>query len=47
MLSGLLQRIDAALEADSAEFATASNVPQTTVDDDGEVEFDFGPSLET
>jgi cell division protein ZapA len=47
MLSGLLTRIDAALEADSAELATIPQPPaHNPVDDDAEVEFDFGPGLE-
>lgn len=47
MLSGLVARIDAALEADSAELAAApaTNEPKADRDED-EVEFDFGPGLE-
>jgi cell division protein ZapA len=47
MLSGLLARIDAALEADSAEL-TAIPPPRdaSSEPDEGEVEFDFGPALE-
>jgi cell division protein ZapA len=47
MLSSLVARIDAALEADSAELAAAPPVTESTADlDDGEVEFDFGPGLD-
>jgi cell division protein ZapA len=47
MLSGLLERIDAALEADSAELATVPPPLEANADlDDAEVEFDFGPGLE-
>ncbi len=47
MLSGLLARIDAALEADSAELATTPPAPELTAgQDEAEVEFDFGPGLE-
>src|ERR1700733_7154321 len=45
MLSSLVSRIDAALEADSAELAAcrpSSNAPV----EETEVEFDFGPGLE-
>lgn len=49
MLSGLLSRIDAALEADSAELATRPAASEVAMgsDDDAEVEFDFGPTLDT
>ena len=47
MLSSLLTRIDAALEADSAELAAT---PQPSIAspslDEAEVEFDFGPAPE-
>ena len=47
MLSGLLARIDAALEADSAELKTVpSPRDASSQPDEGEVEFDFGPALE-
>ena len=47
MLSGLLVRIDAAMEADSAELTAASQPAAAVADlDDTEVEFDFGPTLE-
>jgi cell division protein ZapA len=47
MLSGLLERIDAALEADSAEPATVPPPLEGNANlDDAEVEFDFGPSLD-
>ena len=48
MLSGLVARIDAALEADAVEIAgTAIVVAGRSSDDaEGEVEFDFGPGLE-
>ena len=45
MLSGLVSRIDAALEADSAELATEPP-PSETSADEPEVEFDFGPGLD-
>jgi cell division protein ZapA len=45
MLSSLVSRIDAALEADSAETA-ATPPPAEVSPDDAEVEFDFGPALE-
>ncbi len=47
MLSSLVSRIDAALEADSAELA-AIPVPAalSAHSDQAEVEFDFGPGLE-
>jgi len=47
MLSSLVSRIDAALEADSAELAAAppaTGSKQTA--DEAEVEFDFGPAPE-
>ena len=47
MLSGLLARIDAALEADSAELTAAPPPSATSMQpDEGEVEFDFGPVLD-
>src|SRR3954468_7364086 len=46
MLSGLVSRIDAALEADSAEAAEAPPAQPSAHSDEAEVEFDFGPSLE-
>jgi len=46
MLSGLVSRIDAALEADSAEAAEPATPQPGAVSDEGEVEFDFGPNLE-
>ena len=47
MLSSLVSRIDAALEADSAELAAAPAAPAPRVDsDEAEVEFHFGPGLE-
>jgi cell division protein ZapA len=47
MLSGLLTRIDAALEADSAELAaTPSPSAVSANSDEAEVEFDFGPTPE-
>ena len=45
MLSSLVSRIDAALEADSAELAAAP-APASSDLDESEVEFDFGPTLE-
>ncbi len=46
MLSSLVSRIDAALEADSAELVAAP-APAPPADlDEAEVEFDFGPGLE-
>ncbi|MEO8906034.1 MAG: cell division protein ZapA [Polyangiaceae bacterium] len=46
MLSSLVSRIDAALDADSAE-AAEPPVPTPSVQrDDTEVEFDFGPALD-
>jgi len=45
MLSGLVSRIDAALEADSAESATPPE-PTEANSDESEVEFDFGPGLD-
>ena len=47
MLSGLLGRIDAAMEADSAELADAQPAVADADLDEAEVEFDFGPVLET
>jgi cell division protein ZapA len=48
MLSGLLSRIDAAMEADSAELAADAQPAAADADlDEAEVEFDFGPVLET
>ena len=47
MLSSLLQRIDSALEADSAEVAAAPSAAVAPTEDSSEVEFDFGPSLDT
>jgi cell division protein ZapA len=46
MLSALLARIDAALEADSAETAAPPPSEASTQPDEGEVEFDFGPALD-
>ena len=46
MLSGLLTRIDAALEADSAELAATPPPRAVASLDDSEVEFDFGPALD-
>ena len=47
MLSGLVARIDAALEADTAELAEVPSPEAPRADaDEGEVEFDFGPALE-
>ena len=46
MLSGLVARIDAALEADSAEQAATPPAAEVRPADDAEVEFDFGPPLE-
>jgi cell division protein ZapA len=47
MLSGLLARIDAALEADSAELSVSPAPGEvSTQADEGEVEFDFGPALD-
>ena len=46
MLSALVARIDAALDADSAELgAVAPRDPAARLDDE-EVEFDFGPPLD-
>ena len=45
MLSGLVSRIDAALEADSAEMSVPP-APSEPNADEVEVEFDFGPGLE-
>ncbi len=48
MLSGLLSRIDAALEADSVELAAKPTPSDAALgSDDAEVEFDFGPTLDT
>jgi cell division protein ZapA len=48
MLSGLLSRIDAALEADSAELVAKPAPSEVAIgSDDAEVEFDFGPTLDT
>lgn len=46
MLSGLLARIDTALEADSAELAASPAPSAAESSEEPEVEFDFGPSLE-
>jgi cell division protein ZapA len=46
MLSGLLARIDAALEVDSAEAAVVQASEGPTSLEEPEVEFDFGPGLE-
>ena len=46
MLSSLVTRIDAALEADSAEQAATPPAAEVRTVDDNEVEFDFGPPLE-
>jgi cell division protein ZapA len=49
MLNSLVSRIDAALEADSAELAAwrpSGNLPSNSKVDEAEVEFDFGPGLE-
>jgi cell division protein ZapA len=48
MLSSLVSRIDAALEADSADSAdiAAAPSPPSADLDEPEVEFDFGPSLD-
>jgi cell division protein ZapA len=45
MLSSLVSRIDAALEADSVELAAAP-APISPNLDESEVEFDFGPTLD-
>jgi cell division protein ZapA len=45
MLSSLVSRIDAALEADSAELSAAP-VPVSPDLEESEVEFDFGPTLD-
>ncbi|HEX3849915.1 MAG TPA: cell division protein ZapA [Polyangiaceae bacterium] len=45
MLSSLVSRIDAALEADSVELAAAP-APISRDLDESEVEFDFGPTLD-
>ncbi len=45
MLSSLVSRIDAALEADSAELSTTQAAPPAAADE-AEVEFDFGPAPE-
>lgn len=44
MLSSLVSRIDAALDADSAEAAEPPKMPSSAQPD--EIEFDFGPSPE-
>jgi cell division protein ZapA len=47
MLSGLLVRIDAALEADCAELAASPQPSAVAANlDEPEVEFDFGPALD-
>ena len=46
MLSSLVARIDAALEADSAELAASAPAPTDSNPDEAEVEFDFGPGLD-
>ncbi|MEO7038101.1 MAG: cell division protein ZapA [Polyangiaceae bacterium] len=46
MLSSLVLRIDAALEADSAEAAEPPVPVPSAERDDSEVEFDFGPALD-
>ncbi len=46
MLSGLVSRIDAALEADSAELGVSKPSDPNAANDESEVEFDFGPALE-
>jgi cell division protein ZapA len=46
MLSSLVSRIDAALDADSAEAAEAPAAQPSAHVHETEVEFDFGPSLE-
>ncbi len=47
MLSGLVARIDAALEADTAELSVPVPGDEAKAElDEGEVEFDFGPALE-
>jgi cell division protein ZapA len=43
MLASLVSRIDAALEADAA---VPPEVPRAVVEDESEVEFDFGPHPE-
>ena len=45
MLSSLVSRIDAALEADSAELSAAP-VQVSSDPEESEVEFDFGPTLD-
>ena len=45
MLSSLVSRIDAALEADSAELSAVPAPPSPDLDE-SEVEFDFGPTLD-
>jgi cell division protein ZapA len=45
MLSSLVSRIDAALEADSAE-PSAAPAPSSSELEESEVEFDFGPTLD-
>ena len=47
MLSSLVSRIDAALEADTAELAAAPVAAEANPGlDEAEVEFDFGPGLD-
>jgi cell division protein ZapA len=45
MLSGLVSRIDAALEADSAELSATPALASPQLEE-AEVEFDFGPTLD-
>jgi cell division protein ZapA len=45
MLSSLVSRIDAALEADSAELSAAPALASSDLEE-SEVEFDFGPTLD-
>jgi cell division protein ZapA len=46
MLSSLVSRIDAALEADAAELVTPPAPDTSAALDEAEVEFDFGPALD-
>jgi cell division protein ZapA (FtsZ GTPase activity inhibitor) len=46
MLSSLVARIDAALEADAADLVVTAPSEPKSEPDEGEVEFDFGPGLE-